>query len=858
MKLFTLVMVMIHLNPSSSSLEGMTTLFITPSSSTPCPAKPCLTLSHFAQNSSSHLSSNTMLIFLVGNHTFNTKFSISNVSKFFMFTNSTSGGDHIISCQRQVSFNFENMTELWMKGLKFIGCGSNTFSLITTFTIENCIFQGMNDSGTALDITETNLTIVNSSFVSNRVGRCLKIFDLNATLSMFLRVGGAIFMNKSSLSVIKCTFVNNSAEVGGAIYSNSCAYNNISISNSTFISNRAAINSVHIQDCNQTDNSKARSIGGVIAIFNTTLIINSSTFTNNTSEAGDGGALAIEQKSVTITDSSEFNGNSASSYGGTLVIRESDVTISSSKFHENSATQGGVMHLYELSVIASTENVYNSNSANLSGGVVSIDEDSLLHDKYSLFIYNRATTGGVFYLVRSELILQDGVFSFNQATGSGGVMYILESHQEVVFQGLSNLTHNFAGTGGAIYGVESMFLLYSGNIIYTAQFSCLLVAFNEANDSGGGIYLYRSKFTSRLIGSIANISSNKARKNGGGIHAINSLITCIESYRRANNWPYQNLMVFANNSAQRGGGLYLESAVQLRIQKVSHVILLAAQKAKLNASIHFTSNFAQYGAAVYVADQTNFDVCSRGYSMIKSTATSNDECFVQVFSSSLALAEESQTSAANIEFTTNNYENYTESTLIFGGLLDRCLPDPIRAEISVNGHVRKEIDGFTYLKLISNIADTEQISSLPVRVCFCTPDGNSNCSYKPPIIHVKKGESFNVSLVAVDQVNHTIANVTIHSSLNHTESSLGEDQSTQVTEDDCTNLNFSIHSPYTSEELILYAEGPCRNAERSQSRVLVTFQPCTCPIGFQPNYETNDCVCVCDSRLSPYFTDHSC
>ena len=178
----------------------------------------------------------------------------------------------------------------------------------------------------------------------------------------------------------------------------------------------------------------------------------------------------------------------------------------------------------------------------------------------------------------------------------------------------------------------------------------------------------------------------------------------------------------------------------------------------------------------------------------------------------------------------------------------------------MNSSVPKEIDGFTYLKLISNIADTERISSLPVGVCFCTPDSNSNCSYKPPIIHVKKGESFNVSLVAVDQVNHTIANVTIHSSLNHTESSLGEDQSTQVTEDGCTDLTFSIHSPYASEELVLYAEGPCRNAERSQSRVHVNFQPCTCPIGFQPDYEINDCVCVCDFRLSPYFTepDNNC
>ena len=859
---FILLAVMLHLNLSSSLLDGETTLtlFITPSSSMPCSVKPCLTLSQFAQNSSSWLSLNTTLIFLAGNHTLNTKLSISNISKLYMLTNFTFSlrGTHVISCKPRVSFNFENITKVWIKGLKFIGCGSNTFSLIKNFTIENSTFQGQNNSGTALDTTETNLTIVNSLFVSNRIGRCLIIFDSSTTSNRSIRAGGAIFVAKSNLSIIKCTFVNNSAEVGGAMYSTSYELNNISISNSIFVSNRAAISSNHIQVCNYPSIlATSGSIGGAIAIFTTTLIIKNSTFTNNTSEAGDGGALSIQQRSVTHIHSSEFCGNSAKSYGGALFIVEShNNTINSSKFLNNSATKGGVVYSIQGSMIATTESIFGWNSAKLSGGVMSLDQETRLQDNHSLFIHNRATTGGVLYHVRSGLTLQDSIFSLNQATESGGAMYILQNKREVIFSGYCNLTHNSAGTGGAIYAIDSTLLIAPG---YTSLSTIIMIirlslAYNEARDSGGGIYLYRSILFSLIpLGSIVNISSNKAANNGGGIHAINSLITCMESYRRLNNWPYQNLMIFANNSAQKGGGLYLESAAQLRLEKVND--FLNPRKIKLNTSIYFTSNIAEYGAAIYVADETYFDVCRGRYSVIKSTATSNAECFVQVFSSSLALAAES--SAANIEFTTNDDENYT---VIFGGLLDRCIPDPRRAEILHTGPVSKEIDGFTYLKLISNIVDSKQISSLPVRVCFCTPDGNPSCSYEPPTIHVKKGESFNLTLVAVDQVNHTISNITIHSSLNHTESSLGEDQSTQVTNEDCTNLIFSIYSPHISEVLILYAEGPCRNAERSQSRVLVTFQLCTCPIGFQPNYETNDCVCVCDSRLSPYFTepDNNC
>ena len=117
-------------------------------------------------------------------------------------------------------------------------------------------------------------------------------------------------------------------------------------------------------------------------------------------------------------------------------------------------------------------------------------------------------------------------------------------------------------------------------------------------------------------------------------------------------------------------------------------------------------------------------------------------------------------------------------------------------------------------------------------------------TYEPPIVRVKRGESFNVSLVAVDQVNHTLKAIIVHSSLSRTESSLGEGQSSQVTGNACTNLTFSIYSPHANEGLTFYAEGPCKNARRSQRKIYIVFQPCTCPIGFQQKYKSNDCVCI--------------
>ena len=90
------------------------------------------------------------------------------------------------------------------------------------------------------------------------------------------------------------------------------------------------------------------------------------------------------------------------------------------------------------------------------------------------------------------------------------------------------------------------------------------------------------------------------------------------------------------------------------------------------------------------------------------------------------------------------------------------------------------MDLATYFKFISNITNlndslTDSIHSFPVRLCFCRPGDKSNCSYMQPYpIQVKKGEMFNVSLVAVDQVNHAVNNVSIHSSLKYSKSGLGK------------------------------------------------------------------------------------
>ena len=113
-----------------------------------------------------------------------------------------------------------------------------------------------------------------------------------------------------------------------------------------------------------------------------------------------------------------------------------------------------------------------------------------------------------------------------------------------------------------------------------------------------------------------------------------------------------------------------------------------------------------------------------------------------------------------------------------------------------------------------------------------------------------------MSLVAVDQVNHTVPNATIRSYLSSSQGGLGENQLNQSTGKGCTNLTFNIFSSQPSEQLILYADGPCKDILSSKHRLDINFTACDCLIGFQPKVAIKTrCECECNSDLSPYVSN---
>ena len=185
----------------------------------------------------------------------------------------------------------------------------------------------------------------------------------------------------------------------------------------------------------------------------------------------------------------------------------------------------------------------------------------------------------------------------------------------------------------------------------------------------------------------------------------------------------------------------------------------------------FAKNQAIYGGALYLKDGSNSDAC-----------LSNTECFIQALQAKLE-------DIHAIIFFSNNTAVERGSNL-FGGLLDRCILSPFSNVFFIE---RIEYDGIMAVRNISQM-ELKSTSSLPVSVCFCNNQGLQDCDYQPTPIRVKKGEPFNISLVAVDQVNTSIEANIVSSIISH-DGGFAEGQRTQAVNRNCTQLTFNVYSP---------------------------------------------------------------
>ena len=332
------------------------------SPSDPCPTQPCLTLSQFASDTSSYLQSNTTLIFQPGNHSLGSKLRVGGILSL-QFLKSILPLSANIICENS-SFDLYNITFIHISRLQFIGCSGNRGESIGQLSIKDTNFLGQEKSKTALELVRTSAVIEKCSFTSNMIGN-LKTICLQRSKCQTVRAGGAVALTQSNIILIGNTFKQNSAEVGGAIFSE--RNTKITIINSIFERNHATSQS------NDTD-----CYGGALYCQSgCTVTIRNSNFNNNTAIRDQeldtkivyaGGAIAIVKGVTVDVSESKISNNTAAGDGGAIYVWESTVNINKSEFNNNMAGRyGGALHAERLSVtsvMSITESEFINNKAN--------------------------------------------------------------------------------------------------------------------------------------------------------------------------------------------------------------------------------------------------------------------------------------------------------------------------------------------------------------------------------------------------------------------------------------------------------------------------------------------------------------
>ena len=742
-----------------------------------------------------------------------------------------------------------------------------------TITVESSSLRNNSaDIGGTVQSVSSNVTINHATFHNNwaQIGT-LNLFKSNCIItdSIFTQNsatqdGGTTIINQGKLSVYSSVFINNTATLGGVVYAVNAS---VSVSHSSCIDNRAVINggAIYLRFQNNlttqltifNHNSAGNDGGAIFSLLQNTIDVIYGQFSSNKAQ-NDGAVFFISyQTQLTLrtsdTDMITHNGsvcwgaecglgmtieNNKAARGTVLFSNDFSLIYLKGEapieIKRNSANLG-TLYLYESTLYSSTTVTFEDNiesihtekstvvfkgntsfinctsslktdhlSQERKGGVVKSIQSDISFDGYTIFEGNTAENGAAILATESNVKINgETVIADNRVRVNGGGICLIRSN--AYLRGKSIFTGNHAKFGGAVYLEQSTL-----NIVDESKVS------NNTALNGGGLYSLTG--TLNLKGYIT-VVDNTAEENGGGLLAIKSIIIG------------ESITQFIDNKAQQGGACSLDGNTKF-YQRLSN---------QSEPRFIFMANTADVGGALFIADDTNFELCANNPHSQNASA----KCF---FCTSTPY--DNATSIQSIEFSDNSAR--ISGANLFGGLLDRCT-----AKISTHSYRHREgllSEGLAVFQAISRNSELDSIGSHPVRVCLCV-DGFPNCSYHPPPIEIKSGQMFPLQLAALDQANHVV-NATIHSLVDSHVGGLGDGQAIQKIHEACTDLMYSIYSPHQSEQLDIHTDGPCSDEGISRLTVEVKIVPCSCPIGFQVlSDDTNNCVCGCDSILAAYITE---
>ena len=771
-------------------------------------------------------------------------------SSYFIGNQASGDGSGILSVESEITIvdNHFSMNTAAVDG-GAINAGSsvlyfqgNTFDRNIAMGIGNAFYGGGHGGGIAAFFS----TI---TFAGNNV------FANNSAQGSFASAGGAIYLtlceahfNGNSSFVANLAYAPSdqtlfslfSFQTGGGIQIES---SNVTFAGSTIIEQNVAVQSgagIQVQNSSVDFSGDTlfanNSLGGLWVQSSTITFTGNAVFLGNS--ALFGGGIAATGSLVSFNGFVSFIENSATTQGGAIwmVKDNSDSLFGASvstflappkppilrndgnlTIERNTAPLGGGIYLFYSEMISLGDVAFLHNAADVAGGIVVLNAN-MTSVGSTTFLYNSATLAGALQVQTASVSLSgDNIFVSNTAdmtvadSTAGAINTLFAS---LTLEGSTIITGSLASKGSGLSASHSN-LTFEGDVTFSNNLA--------HTQDGGSVYVIGSTLSAN--GNITFLNNTAATK-GGAISAVNSIVSI-----SGNCW-------LTSNSAVEGGAISLEFSSQLNLQSP---LLMNIER-----------NTAERGAAIHVTDFASSAVCS---DHARLAVLVRDAILTPCF-----FVPDSNFPNVQLIFVNNSATEY--GSVLYGGFLNRCKPPTLDSDEDSNGFIldlfnqlsqlNPNNDAIGLFDQLSQLSDSSPVTELgvssdPIQVCFCVND-TSSCTSDTVSVSTVRGETFTISVVALDQVNKPVpASIRAETpSDTGSNAEFGELQTIQKIDGVCTELQYSLFSPDDSEEFVVYAEGPCGNSGTAGRTVRVDFLPC--PDGFELSLSQ----CICEKGIQKF------
>jgi len=423
--------------------------------------------------------------------------------------------------------------------------------------------DGADGGALYLDTYNPDMILFNNTFLNNRAvrkGGVLAIYSFNDIISIeqctfednIATNGGAVFLdfNNFFYTFDSCVFRNNSAHNnGGAMYIDQ-SNNHVAFQNSVFEANSATSYSggaIYMYLSNEH-------IDFADTVFSSNSVENDISTEENAQLVGSLGGGSVFSHTLNkyiIFTRTLFSDNAARlSSGGACFFRAGhhDVQFSECEFSNNYAhDNGGALNFmtFNTGVVIYNSRMQDNTAEVAAGGAICGLAFNDLHVEGSFLTANDAVFGGGIQLTYSNtaVILLNNSISHNLALLGAGV-YIGISHHKVKISNCS-IDSNFASVnGGGLFTAVDSILEMTGNELSS----------NRALQGSGGAIYYESN---DLIVSSSHFNNNLAGLSGGAIYSSGS------------NIEMAGIGFDSNAAGSFGGALCLSAAADSNISSCS-------------------------------------------------------------------------------------------------------------------------------------------------------------------------------------------------------------------------------------------------------------------------------------------------